>query len=329
MNTVHFYFRSLLCAFCYCFVVPVMLWAQTGEDFWEHWGDGKAEVSSYEVKIPRYDVQRPGYDVLIFVTEDFDSQRQVKTDHRRASTVPVLKLNHARRFQTGVYDYAMMLSVFYPVNVLLKSELLAPLKSTLAVTEWCGNYFEQLNRQGSVVTRLYRSYFESEGDGQESIGYSRDTLFEDDLLIRIRELTQPFSAGTYPIITSSFYGRLQQFTPARKVTRVERSVMPAQDTVFGKHSVIRYRIQIGERSFTGDVLDAEGRQVLRWERKFKIDTTEYVERAGLLKTERIPYWQLQGAAGKNTRSKLLLPEIVTDDAVLENSDKVIGAYTEE
>lgn len=328
MNIMHFHFMGLLCALCCHIVLPEVLCAQTGEDFWEYWGDGKAEVSSYEVEIPRYDIQRSGYDALIFVTEDFDSRRQVKTDSKQASTVPVLKLNHVRRFQTGVYDYAMMLSVFYPVNVLLKSELVAPLKSTLAVTEWCGNYFEQLNRQGSVVTRLHRSYFESEGDGQESIGYSRGTLFEDDLLIRIRELTQPFSAGTYPIITSSFYGRLQQFIPARTSARVERSVMPAQDTVFGKHSVIRYRIQIDERSFTADVLDAEGRQVLRWQRTFKIDTTEYVERARLLKTERMPYWQLQGATGKTARSKLLIPEIVPEDTRAEKAGKFIGAYTE-
>ena len=39
-------------------------------DFYAHWGDGKAEVSSYRIVQSRYGERREAYGVLVFVTED-------------------------------------------------------------------------------------------------------------------------------------------------------------------------------------------------------------------------------------------------------------------
>ena len=45
--------------------------AARADDFWKHWGDGKAELDRYALTQPRYGELRQGTAVLIFVTEDF------------------------------------------------------------------------------------------------------------------------------------------------------------------------------------------------------------------------------------------------------------------
>ena len=85
------------------------------EGFWSHWGDGKAEVSGFALTQPRYGENRTGEAILVFVTEDFDEDARVKSDRGGAGTVPVLKLNEARDFQTGLYDYNAMTSTFVPL----------------------------------------------------------------------------------------------------------------------------------------------------------------------------------------------------------------------
>ncbi len=45
--------------------------AQLSQAFKQHWFDGHAEISSYELTQSCYGEQRKGKAVLIFVTEDF------------------------------------------------------------------------------------------------------------------------------------------------------------------------------------------------------------------------------------------------------------------
>ena len=57
-------------------VVPSL--AADTEDFYEYWGDGRAELSSYRVVQSRYGEAREGHSVLIFVTEEINRQTLVK-----------------------------------------------------------------------------------------------------------------------------------------------------------------------------------------------------------------------------------------------------------
>src|SRR2546423_13573645 len=85
------------------------------DDFWSHWGDGKAELDGYALVEPRYGHPRDGTAVLIFVTEDFSDSLRVKADpgrHPASDVYPVMKLNFVRDFQTGIYDYNVLTSVF-------------------------------------------------------------------------------------------------------------------------------------------------------------------------------------------------------------------------
>ncbi len=88
------------------------------QDFWKHWGDGKAELNGYSLEQPRYGAVRSGTAILVYVTEDFSDSLRVKADpgkHPASDVYPVLKLNAVRDFQTGIYDYNVMTSTFLRV----------------------------------------------------------------------------------------------------------------------------------------------------------------------------------------------------------------------
>jgi hypothetical protein len=48
--------------------------------FWQDWGDGKAEVDGYALKLMRYGQPRTGSLVLIYVTEPLSDSLRVKAD---------------------------------------------------------------------------------------------------------------------------------------------------------------------------------------------------------------------------------------------------------
>src|SRR5688500_12843808 len=67
-----------------------------GNEFWQHWGDGKAELAAYELIMPRYGELRSGTAVTIFVTEPFSDSLRVKADpgrHPDSDVFQVMKLN--------------------------------------------------------------------------------------------------------------------------------------------------------------------------------------------------------------------------------------------
>ena len=79
------------------FSLPVPAPAQ---DFWKHWGDGKAELNGYALKQPRYGALRDGTAVLVFVTEDFSDSLRVKADpgrHPASDVYPVLEAQRRAR----------------------------------------------------------------------------------------------------------------------------------------------------------------------------------------------------------------------------------------
>ena len=90
-----------------------------GEAFKEHWYRGLAELARYELKQARYGETHEGDAVLIFVTEDFLPEEQVKYEGsgRGTEVEKILKLNATRNFATGIYPYSVMTSVFTPVEI--------------------------------------------------------------------------------------------------------------------------------------------------------------------------------------------------------------------
>src|SRR5262245_47746571 len=165
--------------------------------FWKTWGDGKAELSGYAITTSRYGAPREGRAVLIYVTEPMDRRNWIKDD---ANDVPAqdrvnaMKLNNVLKFQTGIYPYSVMTSVFAPVDA-GTAERFTPTKIVLSAQEWCGLVYQKvLPGPESFVSEL-RSYFHADGDREATVRTARGTLYEDALLVQLRELDGPFAGG--------------------------------------------------------------------------------------------------------------------------------------
>ena len=151
---------------------------QLTEEFNSYWYAGKAELTSYELKQERYGELHSGTAVTIFVTEDFNPEKQVKADRYNEGNISALKLNMTKKFLTGLYPYSIMTSTFNPVKT--KGHAL---KVSTSVQDWCGQVYMQLNNKEKFEIKSH-SYFESEGDQQLSLD---KTWLEDEIwgLIRL------------------------------------------------------------------------------------------------------------------------------------------------
>lgn len=280
---------------CFFLLFSVDLTAQTNENFWSYWGDSKAEISSYKLTLPRYGELREAKSVMIFVTEDLMPQDQVKANSISKDNVAVMKLNHIRDFKTGVYDYHTMMSVFSPIKPwsfegISKKELL-PIKLSLTVSEWCGNYFSQLNtlRDGYDFKRF--SYFGKEADRKYKITNKENSFLEDDLFIRVRELVSKFKEGEYVMLTSLFNARLNHQIPMWVRAVVKKDKISSGIKVAGKtYPAIKYTVSSGVRTYQIYVEDQKERKILLWKLFHKDKGKDLEEKGELVKTQRVEYW---------------------------------------
>jgi len=167
--------------------------------FKAYWYAGKAEVTSYKLEQARYGELRDGNALLIYVTEPFETDRQVKADKSTTKNTSVLKLNSTKKFHTGIYPYSIMSSTFYPVSGNHHA-----LKITNSVQEWCGQVFAQLNNKSDFEISSY-SYFGSEGD--QNINLEKHIL-ENELWSKIRISPANLPIGKHTIIPAFDYLRM-------------------------------------------------------------------------------------------------------------------------
>ncbi|NUM75882.1 hypothetical protein HUU40_16080, partial [candidate division KSB1 bacterium] len=124
------------------------------QDFWGWWGDGKAELSSYQTKTQRYGELREGYAVLVFVTEEISRTTRIKVESEAippADRAPVMKLNHVVKFPTGIYDYSLLTSTFSSIESEFGRPPFEPLKISFTAQEWCGHVYQMLIPQRDQV----------------------------------------------------------------------------------------------------------------------------------------------------------------------------------
>ncbi|WP_055562151.1 hypothetical protein [Hymenobacter sp. AT01-02] len=174
-------------------------------EFQRYWYAGKAELSRYQLTQNRYDDLHPGEAVLVFVTEDFLPQQQVKFEGGSSTEQPtsVLKMNQVRRFTTGIYDYSLATSVFTPVAV---QQFPRTLKVVTSVQEWCGQTYSQLNLRGARYQLEAHSYFQQEADESRTL---EAVVLEDELWARIRLTPRALPLGPLRIIPGTVAARLR------------------------------------------------------------------------------------------------------------------------
>ncbi|HHI79284.1 MAG TPA: hypothetical protein ENK02_04850 [Planctomycetes bacterium] len=179
--------------------------APGSEAFDKYWRQGKAELNRFKLSQNRYGETREGDAVLIFVVEDFLPGKQVKyegRDPRGAGAVPVLKLNQLRKFQTGIYDYSMMLSVFSPLDLVSRH---LTLKASASVQDWCGHVWQQVNLRKNGYEVQLHSYFQKEADKRSLVPKA---FLVDEVWTRIRLDPRSLPTGGFDVLPSLFQARL-------------------------------------------------------------------------------------------------------------------------
>ncbi len=172
---------------------------ELSEAFKKYWYAGKAEITSYEIEEARYGEIREGKAVLIYVTEPFLADKQVKADRSNPDNIPVLKLNSTKKYLTGIYPYSIMESSFYPV-----ADNQHAVKVSGSVQEWCGQQYAQINnRERFEITS--HSYFEKEADQNLSIDKA---ILENELWNKIRINPKNLPTGAIRVVPSLQYIRL-------------------------------------------------------------------------------------------------------------------------
>lgn len=204
-------------------------------EFSDYWYGGKAELTRYKLEQVRYGEIHEGDAVLIFVTEDFLADKQVKFEGGEHSdkVKSVLKLNFTRKFFTGIYPYSMMSSVFTPVDLTQPT-----LKVTTTAQEWCGHTFSQLNlRKNRYEGHLY-SYFQEEGDREFSLDA---VMLEEEIWTKIRLRPSELPLGDIKLIPGTQFLRLRHREFG--VEEARAVLEPAQDASLSSRPLSRYRIE--------------------------------------------------------------------------------------
>jgi hypothetical protein len=234
--------------------------------------------------------------VLIFVTEDFSDSARVKADpgkHPASDVYPVMKLNAVRDFQTGIYDYNVMTSVFARV---------APgwplAKASFSSQEWCGHVYHQLLPRGGRVQGVLHSYFDGEADGAEDLPHPDGGVFEDALPILVRgwqgSFLEPGARRSVPFLPSLLRARLGHVPLVWGTATVERAAAAAPVTVpAGTLAAYKWTVTPEKgAALTYHVEAAPPFRLLRW-------SAADGEEGALVATERLAYWKLNGRGGES------------------------------
>jgi len=267
--------------------------------FESQWRDGRAELAGYHYSVTRYGQARTGQAVMITVTEPFSESKRVKVDDAAKNppdTFEALKMNLVRDFQTGIYDYNTMTSVF------VRARDFTPAKISFSSAEWCGHVYEELIVDRNAVRQSLRSYFEGES-GDRTLAWKAGGISEDQLFVLLRGLrgaiVKPGERRAVPLLPSSFVRRLAHRPLAWETATIERAPRPETITVpAGTFPADRYRITTTDaRQGTFWVERANAHRILRWSWS---STTkgdrggEAMESGDLAGSARLPYWRLHG-----------------------------------
>ena len=274
--------------------------------FYDHWGDGRAELSSYRIEQPRYGEQRAAYGVLIFVTEELNRHTRVKVESPTPDSdrIYVLKLNNVLKFNTGIYDYAVMTSVFSAVEPVRGGAPFELQKLSLSSQEWCGHVFEEVHVDPDEVRGDLNSYFEREGRHQWRFDRPADFESEDHLLIRIRELNgewlRPGETRSLTMLPSLWTFR-QRHEPRALVPATITKGASEEIAVAGEElAAIRWSWDYGNGPTVTWVEEAAPHRILAWR-----DAAGGA--AELMRTIRVPYWSLNANADESYREQLGIP----------------------
>lgn len=270
--------------------------------FRAYWFGGKAELNSYRLEQAQYGALHPGEAVLIFVTEDFRTDQQVKseTEASRDRAIPVLKTNLVKKFVTGIYDYSLFTSVFTPIH---NPSFPNTLKVSTSGQEWCGHSYLQLNLRNNTYQVSGRSYFEQEVAEDYSV---EKALLEDELWNRIRLAPDKLPTGNVTLIPGTMSARLRH-------KRLDP--LPATATLtdytgnaFAGNKLRAYSVEYANdgRRLMLVFESAFPHRIVGWEETYATKNKPLTSRAVLQRTIQSDYWNHNMPADTTLRKSLNL-----------------------
>ncbi len=252
----------------------------------DYWYSGEAEITSFSLQQARYGEIREGNAVLIYVTEDFLPEKQVKADRQNDKNIPVLKLNATKNFVTGIYPYSIMTSTFSPVKYDDHA-----IKIAQSMQEWCGITSMQLNNRNSYEVQVH-SYFENRAD--KTFTLPKVTL-ENELWNQIRFNPADLPIGDFEIIPDFSFSAMKHVDlKPYKVTAV----------VLDDRYTITY-LEIN-RELTIFFTKEFPHTITGWEESYDDGGKLMITKATKLKTVRTPYWEKNSNSDTTLRNELQL-----------------------
>ncbi len=249
------------------------------EAFKKYWYAGNAEITSYKLQQARYGELREGTAVLIYVTEPFLPEVQVKADGSNASNVPVLKLNATKKYLTGIYPYSIMSSTFYPVH-----DNQHALKTSLSVQEWCGHVYSQLNNREEFEFTSH-SYFEGEADQNLKLDKA---ILENEIWNKIRINPNDLPVGEIDIVPSLEFFRTKH---------QDMQALKAEASLTTSKGMSSYTIDYGAdiRKLTINFTTDFPYSIESWKEEFKSGygpSAKILSSTGTkIKSIKTPYWR--------------------------------------
>ena len=266
--------------------------------FGDYWYAGLAELNRYRLEQARYGEIREGDAVLVFVTEDFlvDEQVKLESDPGDREATGVLKVNMTKNFLTGVYPYSMMTSVFTPIE---SNRHPHTLKVTTTSQEWCGHTFTQINRLADAWRVREFSYFEKEGDSDREV---EAAMVEDELWTRIRLNPETLPIGDVTMIPGTMTARLLHTDHSARAAMTRRVDLP-QDSTWG--GISRYMVEYTDppRTLMIDYTTTFPHHILGWSETYNDRGTVLTTRATLTDTLRLDYWSRNALADSTFRQE--------------------------
>lgn len=269
------------------------------------WGDGQAELSGYDLIQPRYGQSRRGVAVTIFVTESFSNSARVKADpgkHPPSDEFPVMKLNLIKDYQTGIYDYNDMLSSFVALQEVNGAPAGHTTKVSFSSQEWCGHVFSQILFGPKAGRLTSHSYFDGEADQQRDLPLPSEATSEDSDLLWARGMSVPFlrpgesrraeAAGSLAVSRARHQPVANVRRDLHREAKAMRVSVPA-----GTFEVLVSRITAPAETKTFYVETVPPHRVVKWE-------STSGEKAELIGSERLKYWQLNREGGEQALKKL-------------------------
>ena len=260
--------------------------AHAGE-FDDYWHDGKAELDGYRLTVSRYGEERTGTAVMIYVTEPFSESKRVKVDNPSANpddTFNVLKLNFVRDFQTGIYDYNTMTSLF------VRTTDFSPVKVSFSSAEWCGHVYEDLVFKDDRIEGHYFSYFEGES-GPIRLDAEKTGVSEENLFILLRGLRgsylEPGESRDVKLLPSVYFGRLAHKPAGWVDATISRGQISKQiDVPAGRFHTIVYSVKTSDgREGVFYIEDAYPHKIVKWSMLPDVN-------GELTGSQRLAYWKL-------------------------------------